>query len=145
MFCCQSATHQLASQWKSHGQNLMTPCVAPHACHTQKAIKAVDWTNPVRRFWRRRFLKSTNAHGQRTNPTWQRKPQMKNLNLPERLSQGIHDGGIKFQTGPVTNTMMINNAMALEMRTPSESGILSSAARLELYHTFSTDARRVVI
>ena len=31
-----------ASQWKSHGQNLMTPCVAPHACHTQKAIKAVD-------------------------------------------------------------------------------------------------------
>ena len=39
---------------------------------------------------------------------------MKNLNLPDRLSQGINDGGIKFQTGPVTSTIIINNAMALE-------------------------------
>ena len=85
------AGKKCASQWKSQGQNLMTPCVAPHACHKQKAIKAMDWNNPVHRFWRRRFLKSTNAHGQRTNPTWQIKPQIKNLNLPDRLSQGIHD------------------------------------------------------
>src|SRR5882724_1393195 len=85
------------------------------------------------------------ASGHKASPTWQRNIPSTNLNLPRGLVHGVNDRGTKFQSGPVNSAIKINSAMPLETRTAHELGILSSSARLELYHTFSTDERRVII
>src|SRR5207245_8217173 len=75
----------------------------------------------------------------------QRITPITNRNLPNGLAKGVSDLGIKYQIGPVSSTIVINNTMPLDTRTPSESGMVSSPSRFESYQIFSTDARRVII
>src|SRR5271156_3897076 len=70
---------------------------------------------------------------------------MTNLILPSELSQGVSEKGRTSQSGPVSSTSSINNAMPLDALTPSVLGILSSFSRFESYQIFSTDERRVNI
>src|SRR5207244_9236861 len=65
--------------------------------------------------------------------------------LPSGLAKGVIDLGIKYQIGPVSSTIKINNAIALETFTPSVLGILSSRSRFESYQIFSTDERWVKV
>ena len=68
---------------------------------------------------------------------------MTNLILPGMVAMGMSEAGIKFQTGPVTSTIVISNAMPLEILAPRVLGILSSFSRFESYQIFSTDERWV--
>src|SRR6266540_3042728 len=123
----------------------MTPCVEPQACHKQKAKSAANLIRSIHCFCRNRCQKRTIANGQKTNPTWQRNVPVTNLILPSGLANGVSDLGIKYQIGPVSSTIVINNTMPLDTRTPSESAMDSSPSRFESYQIFSTDARRVII